>query len=334
MKLVKFTMLLLICLALSACGNSSVRPKNISNISENIGYPVTVNNYNSDRSRAILKFYNKPKRVIANQQNTIETLLALEEDNAIVAAACTSNHTTEFLSKYKARIEALPVLSRHDFDLETALMLHPDFIVGWQSTFSNRALRSTEFWRNRGVNTYIVENSNSILHVGRVEDEYTFINNMGKIFHKEALAQDMLQEMEAEITDAVEKSRHRDKQNVLIIEAQGNNIVVYGKNRLGGDMVTKLGGSVMECGSRIGAENLIQLNPDVIFVVCIGWQEDAQACIDGIINNKAYRSIKAIKNKRVYAIPLMYMYASATRTLDGIRVFKQGLYPDVNGEME
>lgn len=334
MKLIKFTMLLLLCLVLSACSNSSVRPKDISNISDDIGYPVTVNNYNSDRSRTLLKFYNKPKRVIANQQNTIETLLALQEDKAIIAAACTSNHTTAFLSKYKARAEKLPALSRHDFDLETALMLYPDFIVGWQSTFSNRALRSTEFWRNRGVNTYIVENSNSILPVGRVEDEYIFINNMGKIFHKEALAQEMIQEMKAEIADAVEKSKNRDKQNVLIIETQGNNIVVYGKNKLGGDMVTKLGGSIMECGSRIGAENLIQLNPDVIFVVCIGWQEDAQACVDRIINNKAYRSIKAIKNRRVYAIPLMYMYASATRTLDGIRVFKQGLYPDVNGEKE
>ena len=42
------------------------------------------------------------------------------------------------------------------------------------------------------------------------------------------------------------------------------------------------------------------------------------------------KSHDAVKNGRVYPIMLSEMYASATRTQDGIETFAKGLYPDVN----
>lgn len=326
---IAFLFLLFVVFIVSGCHNLHNIESNSKN-EKNIGhYPVVINNYNSDRTKTEIVFVNKPKRVVVNQQNTIETLLALNQENSIVAASCTSGHTTEFMEKYRSRAESLPQIAKHDFSLESVLMMRPDFIIGWQSTFSNRSLRSTYFWRNRGVNTYIVENSNSILPIGRVEDEYSLIRNMGEIFDCRQESLDMIADIKKEINEAIVANVNKTKQRVIVLELQGSNIVVYGREKLAGDMVTKLGGEVIECGSRIGPENLIVLNPDVIFVVCIGWKEDAAFCVDQIMNNKAYRSIKAIKNKRVYAIPLMYMYASSTRTLDGIRVFKKGLYPDL-----
>lgn len=303
------------------------KKKNIS--TANPHYPVTINNYNSNRSRNTITFTHKPERVIANQQNTIETLLALNQDEQIIAASCTSNHTTEFLEKYKNRAHKLPSVNRYDFALETVLMLKPDLIIGWQSTFSPRVLRGTDFWKQRGVKTYIVENSNSILPIGRVEDELTFISNMGKIFDAEQEANKLIEEINTTVKDTLEKTKNRPKQRVVIIELMGKMIVTYDRKRLAGDMVTKLGGELIPLGMKPGQESLIIANPDVIFVSCIGWKEDAQFCVDRIMKNPVYRSINAVKNKRVYAIPLMYMYASATRTIDGIRTFRNGLYPDL-----
>ncbi|MFR1904470.1 MAG: hypothetical protein ACLS28_01210 [Clostridium neonatale] len=37
-------------------------------------------------------------------------------------------------------------------------------------------------------------------------------------------------------------------------------------------------------------------------------------------------SLSAVKNKRVYAIPLGDMYSSGIRTIDGINTFANGLY--------
>lgn len=323
----------LLLLVLSGCASKDQAPKPVGSttLAEGPPYPVTISNYKSDRSSNQEIFYSKPGRVVVNQQNAIETLLELKQEKQIIAASCTSGHTTELTAKYRQQLAGLPQINRFDFDLETVLMLEPDFIIGWQSTFSKRILRSTDFWNQRGVNTYIVENSNSILPKGRVEDEYTFITNMGRVFNVEDQAQAYIKTIEAEVAEAVAYGKDKPPQKTIIIESMGNLFAVYGSNKLGGDMVTKLGGQIID-GGRLGAENLIALDPEVIFVVCIGWQEDAEACVRAIENNRALGSIKAVKNKRIYPIPLMYMYASATRTLDGIRVFKAGLYPELAAE--
>ena len=49
-----------------------------------------------------------------------------------------------------------------------------------------------------------------------------------------------------------------------------------------------------------------------------------------IKDDEALQSLDAVKNGRVYPIMLSEMYASATRTQDGIETFAKGLYPDVN----
>ena len=49
-----------------------------------------------------------------------------------------------------------------------------------------------------------------------------------------------------------------------------------------------------------------------------------------IQDDEALQSLDAVKNGRVYPIMLSEMYASATRTQDGIETFAKGLYPDVN----
>ena len=45
--------------------------------------------------------------------------------------------------------------------------------------------------------------------------------------------------------------------------------------------------------------------------------------------DEALQSLDAVKNGRVYPIMLSEMYASATRTQDGVETFAKGLYPDV-----
>ena len=51
-----------------------------------------------------------------------------------------------------------------------------------------------------------------------------------------------------------------------------------------------------------------------------------------LLDNEVYQSLDAIKNDRVYPIMLSEMYASATRTKDGIVTFAKGMYPDVTLE--
>ena len=49
-----------------------------------------------------------------------------------------------------------------------------------------------------------------------------------------------------------------------------------------------------------------------------------------LLKDEAYQSLDAVKNGRVVPIMLSEMYASATRTKDGIVTFANGLYPDTD----
>lgn len=226
----KIILLVVVTLIVSSCGrNTQNKDVEFLRMVDNDHYPVTIQNYNSNRERIEIVFDKKPTRVIANQQNTIETLLALDQEENIIAAACTSGHTTEFSKKYAARAKGLPNINKNNFDVETILTYAPDFIIGWQSTFNDRALKSTDFWNRRGVKTYIVENSNSILPVGTIFDECNFIKNMGKIFNEEEKANLLIKEITDELKTTLEQTRGRKKQKVLIIEYLGNYILFTDK---------------------------------------------------------------------------------------------------------
>ena len=115
----------------------------------------------------------------------------------------------------------------------------------------------------------------------------------------------------------------------MVIEFYDDEIYTYGIKTLAGDMVTKLGAEVLNPeGGNIGAEDLIKLNPDCIFVSYMDMGDDNVPVeeVNKVLENPAFASLSAVKNKRVYAIPLGEMYSSGIRTIDGINTFANGLY--------
>ena len=100
-------------------------------------------------------------------------------------------------------------------------------------------------------------------------------------------------------------------------------------------MVTQLGGVLANPdGSSLGKEDLIAADPDVIFVVYMPYtgddpEEVMNENLNTIIGDESLQSLQAVQNDRVVPIMLSEMYASATRTQDGIETFAKGLYPEL-----
>lgn len=321
--------ILLIGILLQGCGHAPVEePKQVKEAEPNPHYPITIQNYGSDRKKIPITFKNEPQRIVTDHQNIMEALMAIDKEDSIVAASYAGTDTRIFSGPYKEKAKKLDI-SNYRMDLETVLMSKPDCIIGWQSTFGPRMLQSTYYWQGRNVNTYIAANSNTILPVGRIEDEYHFLQDLGKIFDKEKQMNQLVQDIDAEIKYVYQQTQQLPKQKVLILEFLGGRIITYGKNRLAGDMVTRLGGELIPCGVTIDAETLLTLNPDVIFIVATRGLENKAIYTDKIYKNESFRSLKAVRNRRVYAMPLIFMYVSGTRTLDGIKAFRDGLYPEL-----
>ena len=101
-------------------------------------------------------------------------------------------------------------------------------------------------------------------------------------------------------------------------------------------MVTQLGGVLANPdGSSLGKEDLIAADPDVIFVVYMPYRGDdpeevKNENLNTIIGDESLQSLQAVQNDRVVPIMLSEMYASATRTQDGIETFAKGLYPKLD----
>ena len=141
--------------------------------------------------------------------------------------------------------------------------------------------------------------------------------------------------MKAAVADTLAAVEGQDSVTVAVVEPLGGSISNYGANSLAGDMVTQLGGTLVKPeGNEMGKEDLVTLDPDVIFVVYMAYSGDDPETVMAnqlavIQDDPALASLSAVANNRVHLIMLGDMYASGPRTIDGIRTFAQGMYPDL-----
>ena len=315
---------------LVSCGvnNEDTQSNSLNSQSEtntNPHYPVTITTYNYEKEPIEITFNKAPEKIVAIYQNSIETMLALGLENKIVSAAGLDHDVKD---EYKDAFSKVDYLEDFTPSKETIIMKKPDFILGWHSLFNEKNLGDVDYWIENGVNTYISLNS-GISDERTIENEITDILNIGKIFNVEDKAQSLVDNINSKVEEITSNVSDEQKQSAMVIEYFDDDIYTYGSKTLAGDMVTKLGADLLNPqGGNIGAEDLINLNPDCIFVSYMdrGDENVPLEEVNKILNNPAFASLSAVKNKRVYPIPLGDMYSSGIRTIDGINTFANGLY--------
>lgn len=216
-------------------------------------------------------------------------------------------------------------------DKETVLMMEPDLIFSWGSLFSDKNLGGQPEWIGNGTNTYISTNTRRGGHPRTLENEYADLLNIGKIFNVEDEARAIVDEMKSEIASVLSQTEGQEAPRVAVIEFLGEDISNYVASSLGGDMVAQLGGVLAEPeASSIGKEDLLGLDPDVIFVVYMARTETVEDEMRAkVLEAPAFAELSAVKNGRVCTIMLGDMYASTVRSIDGIRAFAAGMYPEL-----
>ena len=296
--------------------------------------PVTIENIDEKGAPRSEVYDHPPERVVAVWQNSIETLLALGVGDRIVAGMGVPN-AKYIRPEYRAAYEAIPYTSLENLDVETILMMQPDLIVGWASTFSPKVLRGTSFWAGRGVHTYIAPSSSRATAQKTIAQECEDIRNLGRIFHREERAAALIGEMQEEIAYVAGRTAHMEKRpRALVIELMGKEIRSYGEATLAGDMLRALGAEHLAAdGHSLSMEEIIELDPDAIFLVVIESDYGSEDAITArLYDNPALRSLSCVQQHRIYTVPLYAVYSAGIRTYDGITIFAHGLYPEIYGE--
>lgn len=291
-------------------------------------YPVTITNYNYAKEEITQAFEKAPEKVLAVYQNSIETLLALGLEDRILACSGL-DHAVK--PEYEEAFSKVNYLTEFAPDRETVTMMQPDFILSWYSFFGEKRLGEVDYWHDNGINTYISLNSGAVPE-RTLENEYKDILDLGEIFDVTDKAEAIVNEIKDEVSKVVEHaSKAETKRTVMIIEFLSDTRV-YGDNSLGGDMVKQLGADLITVeGGTVGTEDIININPDVIFVVYMDRENEDMSTYSAnlVLEDPALASINAVINKEVHTIQLGEMYCSGVRTIDGITKFAKGIYPEL-----
>lgn len=308
---------------------SSVVPQ--TSAPENSHYPVTITNYNYAGEPVTYTYTQAPQRVVAVYQGSIESMIALGlEDHAVASYGLDNEVKAEWQEGFAQMNYQADVFAP---DKETVTLLQPDLILSWGSLFSEKNLGDTAAWNAKGVGTYM--NSNTCPGGSRtLENEYTDLLNLGKIFDVEDRAEALVAEMRQEIESTLQAVEGRPAVRTAVVEPIGGTVTNYGANTLAGDMVTQLGGQLVQPeGSEMSKEALVTADPEVIFVVYMAYSgEDPETVmasqLAAITEDPALASLSAVQNGRVYPVMLGDIYAAGPRTVDGIRTIAAGLYGD------
>lgn len=333
-KAIKLSLLsLVIGLSIVGCSKTETKKEETNNTKvesatdkKDSYYPVTITTHNSKKEEIQVTIKEKPKKVLAVYQDSIETMLALGLEDNIVAAAGLDHKVKD---EYKEAFSKVKYLDEFTPSKENTLMLQPDLILGWYSLFTDKNLGDVSFWQDKGINTYMALNSGAV-EPKTIKNECEDILNIGKIFNVEDKAKKIVDNINNRVDEVVQSEKGKKQQTTLIIEFYDDKISGYGKSTLGGDMVNKLGAKLLnEEGNALSKEDLINLNPDSIFVVYMNRENDemSKQTKDLVMKDSALQSLNAVKNDRVYPIELGQMYCSGVRTIDGIETFANGLYP-------
>ncbi len=310
---------------------SSVVPQ--TSAPENSHYPVTITNYNYAGEPVTYTYTQAPQRVVAVYQGSIESMIALGLEDHVAASYGLDNEVkAEWQEGFAQMNYQADVFAP---DKETVTLLQPDLILSWGSLFSEKNLGDTAAWNAKGVGTYM--NSNTCPGGSRtLENEYTDLLNLGKIFDVEDRAEALVAEMRQEIESTLQAVEGRPAVRTAVVEPIGGTVTNYGANTLAGDMVTQLGGQLVQPeGSEMSKEALVTADPEVIFVVYMAYSgEDPETVmasqLAAITEDPALASLSVVQNGRVYPVMLGDIYAAGPRTVDGIRTIAAGLYGDAS----
>ncbi|HMO07911.1 MAG TPA: ABC transporter substrate-binding protein [Paracoccaceae bacterium] len=263
-----------------------------------VAYPVTVKS--CDRE---VTFDAAPARAISNDVNLTEMMLVLGLTDRMVGYTGISGWKT-LDEEIRAGVAELPELSAKYPTKEVLAGAEPDFFfAGWNYGMKVGGEVTPETLAPLGIQTY--ELTESCIHIGpksksSMDDMYTDILNLGRIFGVEAKAQELVagwQARLAEVTAGVDRSAPL---RVFVYDSGEEAPFTAGAYAMPTALIEAAGGinimnDLEKSWAEIGWEPVVERNPQVIVIVNYG-DVTAEQKIAFLKTNPAFANIDAVKN--------------------------------------
>jgi len=323
-------------LLLSACGETE--KDNGEKAKAESNYPVTIQNYKKAEGGTTWEkkeqvFDKAPEKIMANTRPAAELLLHLGLGDKIAGVGANFGAPDKSVEQ---EYNKLNILSDEYVGKEVTLGVNPDLVFGRGGLFDNAdwGVGTVDTLNDMGIHTYVLESS---ITGGTYASIYEDIKNIGEIFKVEDKAKEFTKELKDKQNSVIKnlESIKKEKTFAYLHMTDPKEIYVYpaSDETFFNDAfkMIKMDNVFKDEKGEVGVEALIEADPDVLIVpkwVDKDASKDAKL-IKGIYENPKLSSMKAIKNKQIYAVDYNYMFGYSYNTIDGMEILAKEMYPDL-----
>ncbi|VEG38533.1 iron chelate uptake ABC transporter, solute-binding protein [Mycolicibacterium flavescens] len=309
-------------LLLTACGTASP-PAGTTAAEAVAGFPVSVTNC------GITTTYDRPpRRAVALNQHSVETMLALGLQKSMVGTAFLDD---QVLPEYRDAYEGIPVIAEEYPSYETLLAAEPDFVYGgWESAFDEKEGRGRERLRDVGIDTHLnPENcSSEPMTLSAVDDE---IRTMGRIFGVSYRAEWVVERQQRSLQDTRQRARDLAPVDVAVYDSGEATVFTSGGQGIGNQIIESAGGrnlfaDVPKVWADVSFEQFAERAPEVILIYDYGDQSVEQKK-RFLQDNPLLQRVPAVRDQRFAVLPLSEITAGV-RVGRAVKSLAEQLHPE------
>lgn len=297
------------------------------------GFPVTVDSCGRD-----VTFDEAPVRAVAHDRNISEIMFALNlQDHMVGLTGITGWY--KMTDSFEKAMGDLPELAPKQPNVEALLSVDPDFFfAGWNYGMKPGGPVTPDTLAKFDIPVY--ELTESCIHLDKsrprvtMETMYTDVLNIGKIFGKAQLAEDLVDGWKKRIDAVKTQADTQESPRVFLYDSGEEKPFTAGKYAMPTAMIEAAGGSnimddVETSWGRVNWETVADRNPE--FIILVDYQNEAgwKDLWTFLENHPAMSVTDAVKNKRYLALK----YAEITPGPANIRAVEK-LSAALHGEGE
>ena len=283
---------------------------------------------NGDR---VVTFTSMPTGVLCANLYSAENLVMLGLGDRIVGKNVHTNPAEVPLEELAEAFENIPEIERSN---ENAVASGADLLIGQISAFKDSSWGTYEQLEAEGINCLTI--TGTIVPDETVDDIYTDIENLGKIFKVEDRAAALIADMKASIAETnsmVADKKDEEKPRVFVLDMFKEDQIYTTAAGLESNLIELAGGintTRKAADSRwfyTSVETLVEANPDIIIINDYG-NQSVEDKIAYVTNNPACSDIPAVVNNRFLVVPLVSVMQDI-RAASACRTMAEYFYPEL-----
>ncbi len=264
----------------------------------------------------------RPERIVSMNLPVDEILVALIEPERIAALSWWASE--EGLSCVTERAKAFPAI--HVRSPEAVLAKKPDLVI----TTDGTEPEVTKTLRDMGVPVFVSRNPT------QVEDIFPRIERIGAVAGAEEKSEALLRQLRARLDRVRERVADIPDEERPIVMAFAFTKPFGQKGMLFDDMCHKAGfknGVAIAMGDTglypISKEQVIAVNPDIFLMpVWSSDHKDAEEYKRNMVNDPAYRDVKAVRNGKLLTVEDRYRFSASQYLVDAVEKMAEAVYPE------